>query len=262
MRSERARAMAVFGRKKVHNPAPEPNPRDQPGHRHVLDHVRREEAKGDMLVRPALAAQALFDDLYFRMATPEKGTRIEDMLAVLGACGGFACIVGVLHGLRLSGRTPRDIELMVLEGKDGHTYYFGDAPNSLLLESQHSLLSLTLGAAQSCGAPVTLDRVHAVMKHVAQTVGSPEFGSSRIAQPHTPALPLRRAIELVWPSVAAALDVYEVAPARRPTTIGFAIQKAIDTGKSVLDPLIAADIVTDAAVPAAKLNPADFGVRP
>lgn len=253
--------MAVFGRKKVQQAAADPAPRDLPGHSHVLDHLRREEAKGDMLVRPKLAAQALFDDIYFRMATPERGTRVEDLLAVLGACGGFACIVAVKHVLRMSGRTPEQLNLMVVAGKDGHTYYFGDAPNTLLLESEHALLSLALGAAHQLGAPVSLERVHEVMKHTAQTVGSADFGTTRIAEPHRPSLPIRRAISLMWPSVCGALDLHEVAPGRRPTAIGFAIQRAIDIGQAVLDPMIAADIVVDAAVPAAKLEPLDFGVQ-
>lgn len=254
--------MPVFGRKKVQNPAPQPAPRDMPGHSHVLDHLRREEASGNLVVRTQVAARSLFDSLYYRMATPERGTRIEDMLAVLGACGGFACIVGVMHALRLSGRTPADINLMVVEGADGRTYYFGDAPNSLLLESEHALLSLALGAAQGLGAAVTLDRVHEVMKRTAQSVGSGEFGATRIGEPHTPALPVRRAIEIFWPSICEVLDLYEVAPGRRPAAIGCAVQQAMEAGKTVLDPLLAADIVADAAVPAAKLNPADFGIRP
>lgn len=251
--------MAVFGRKQVQQPAAAPD--GLAGHRHVLDHLRRQEADGDTLVRPQLAARVLFDDLYFRLATPEKGTRIEDLLAVLGASGGFACIVAVKHMLRLSGRTPEQINLMVVSGKDGHTYYFGDAPNSLLLESEQALLSLTLGAAHQLGAPVTLERVRAVMKRTAQTVGSPQFGQFTVPPSHAPSLPVRDIIGRYWPIVAGSLDLYEVAPGRRPAAIGFAVQQAIDAGKAVLDPLIAADIVSETAVPAAKLEPLDFGVR-
>jgi len=252
----------MFGRKGLNTAAPQPRPSEMPGHANVLDHLRREEAKGDLLVRPQVAARGLFDGLYYRMATPELGTRIEDLLAVLGACGGFSCIVAVQHALRQSGQTPKDIGMMVVGTKEGRTYYFGDAPNSLLMESQHSLLSLALGAAHAHGAPVSLERVHEICRRTAQLVGSPDFGAYTVAQEHRPSLPLREAIARFWPMVGEALDLYEVAPGRRPVTIGFAIQQAIDTGKSVLDPLIAADIVSEAAVPAAKLDPADFGVTP
>src|SRR5882724_12999287 len=55
-----------------------------------------------------------------------------------------------------------------------------------------------------------------------------------------------------------ALDLYEVPLNKRASTIGFAVQKAIDAGKETLDPTIAADIVTECAVPAAKFDPSRF----
>jgi hypothetical protein len=180
---------------------------------------------------------------------------------VLGACGGFACIVAIKHVLRISGQTPDQINLMVVEAIDGRTHYFGDAPNTLLLESEFALLSLALGAAHQLGAPVSLERVHEVMKHTAKTVGAADFGASRIAEPHRPFFPIDEAIRGYWPIICSALDLYELAPGRRPTAIGFAVQQAIHASISVLDPLLAADIVTEAAVPAAKLEPLDFGVR-
>jgi hypothetical protein len=45
---------------------------------------------------------------------------------------------------------------------------------------------------------------------------------------------------------------------KRASAIGFAVQKAIDAGKDTLDPTIAADIVTECAVPAAKFDPSRF----
>ncbi|QNM82870.1 hypothetical protein H8M03_00390 [Sphingomonas sabuli] len=256
----------MFGRKGLNQAAPQPRPQsspaEHPSHEAVLNTLRREEAAGNINVRAQLAGRVLFDDLYFRIAQPERGTRIEDLLAILGACGGFACIVAVHYTLKLSGQSPKDIGMMVAEGRDGRTYYFGDVPNTLLLESEHALLSLALGAAHGLGAPVTLERVHAVMKHVAATVGTEEFGASRIAEPHRPVLPMREAIAAYWPAAKEALDLYQVLPQRRPSAFGFAVQIAMERAKDVLDPLLAADIVTDAAVPAAKIDPKDFGFAP
>jgi hypothetical protein len=50
----------------------------------------------------------------------------------------------------------------------------------------------------------------------------------------------------------------EVPLNKRASAIGFAVQKAIDVGKDTLDPTIAADIVTECAVPAAKFDPSRF----
>ena len=131
-------------------------------------------------------------------------------------------------------------------------------PNASLLESELALLSLALGAAHGLGAPVTLALVHEVMKHVAGTVGGPDFGIPRLPTEHMPG---DRPIEYVrhlWPKIREALGLYEVPLAGRPSAIGFAVQRAIDRGKDVLDPLLAAQIVTEYAVPMAKLDPKRF----
>jgi hypothetical protein len=53
-------------------------------------------------------------------------------------------------------------------------------------------------------------------------------------------------------------ELDKTAPETRPAAMGFALQRALDAGKDVLDPTLAADIVTEFAVPAAKFDPAKF----
>src|SRR5581483_9607883 len=115
-----------------------------------------------------------------------------------------------------------------------------------------SLLSLALGGAQAYGGQVSLDKVHDVMRHVAGTVGGADFGTPRVAEPHRPGDVPFNYIKYLAPRVFEALDLYEVPPDKRASAIGFAIQRAIDGSKDVLSPTIAADIVTECAVPAAK----------
>ena len=55
-----------------------------------------------------------------------------------------------------------------------------------------------------------------------------------------------------------ALDLYEVPPLLRPATVGFALQRAIDEGRDVLDPLMAARIAVECSVPMAKVSPLRF----
>ena len=99
------------------------------------------------------------------------------------------------------------------------------------------------------------------MRHVAGTVGRADFGTPRIAEPHRPRdLPFNY-IKHLAPKIFDALDLYEVPTDKRASAIGFAIQRAIDGSKDVLDPTIAADIVTECAVPAAKFDPARFHVQ-
>lgn len=181
-------------------------------------------------------------------------------MAILGSVGGYSCIVGVLDGFARGGAMPTGHQLVVMSGTDGNRYYFGDLPNQALFESHLSLLSLTLGAAQSHGGQVSLDKVHDVMRHVVETVGRGGFGTPRIAEPHRPGdLPFNY-IKFLAPKIFDALDLYEVPTDKRASAIGFAVQRAIDGSKDVLDPTIAADIVTECAVPAAKLDPSRFHV--
>jgi hypothetical protein len=225
------------------------------GHEAVLRHLRTLDAT-EPERRLQMGGRVVFDLVYQMVATPEKGARIEEVLAILGSVGGYSCIVGVLDGIARGGSRPTGHQLVVMSGADGNRYYFGDLPNQALLESHLSLLSLTLGAAQSHGGQVSLDKVH----DVAGTVGKADFGTPRIAEPHRPGdLPFNY-IKYLAPKIFDALDLYEVPTDKRASAIGFAIQRAIDGSKDVLDPTIAADIVTECAVPAAKFDPARFPV--
>ena len=250
--------MPIFGRKSA-TPPPSPpaeDPKDHPGHRAVLNHLRTLDATKPE-ARLQLAGAVLFD-LVYQLVKGERGARIEDFLAILGSVGGYACIVGALDMISRSGGKPAENQLVSVQGKDGNQYFFGDLPNQALLESHLSLLSLTLGAAQSHGGRVSLEKVHDVMRHVAATVGSPEFGVPRTAGEHRPGDIPFNYVKHLSAKLFEALDLYEVPLNQRASAIGFAVQKAIDAGKDTLDPTIAADIVTECAVPAAKLDPSRF----
>lgn len=65
-------------------------------------------------------------------------------------------------------------------------------------------------------------------------------------------------IKYLAPKIISALELYDVPPETRPAALGFALQRAIDAGKDVLDPTLAADIAIEFAVPAAKFDPAKF----
>lgn len=246
----------VFGRKVAEpQPVERDDPKQHPGHRAVLNHLRQRDVSGDPAARLQVAATALFDGLYFNLAQPEKGTRIEDLLAVLGACGGYACVVAALRILRETNQSVSDAGMMAVDGVDGKRYFFGDLPNTMLLEHPQALLSLALGQAHHMGAPVTLERVHQVMKRTAGAVGGAEFGRIEVAEPHASIFTVEQSVSWGWSQHAELFDVYEVPPRQWASVSGLAVQRAIELGAGVLDPLLAADIVTQFAVPAAKLDP-------
>jgi hypothetical protein len=142
--------LPIFGKKPAAPPPPSPpseDPKDHPGHRAVLNRLRTLDATQPE-ARLQLAGDVLFD-LVYQLVKGERGARIEDFLAILGSVGGHACIVGALDTVARSSGKPTENQLVVVGGKDGNRYYFGDLPNEALLESRLSLLSLTLGAAQA-----------------------------------------------------------------------------------------------------------------
>jgi hypothetical protein len=228
-----------------------------PGHQAVLRHLRERE-KEEPLIRAQVAGTIVFD-LFVEILRERSGrVRIEDLIAALASFGGHLCLVAVLDTLAERGLTPQQVGMLEVEGSDGHRYYFGDEPNRLLLESETALLSLVLGAAHSLGAPVSLEMVHEVMSRTAKRVGTDEFGKTELPDEHQPAMPPFEWVKHGRVRVLEALDLYEVPPLMRPAAIGFALQRALDEGRDVLDPLLAATIAIECAVPMAKVDPLRF----
>jgi hypothetical protein len=250
----------MFGRKTfgTKHSAPQPPPasgapRDMPGHRNVLEHLDR-EAAANPVQRQQVAGRIVFD-LVCEMIASDRGVRMEDLVAVLASAGGFACaIAGLQDFIALEGREqPND--LVWIEGKDRLQYIFGDLPNRYLLESEHALLSLAMGAAAGLGASLSLDDAHSAFKHCASTVGAPEFGVPRLPAENMPGdHPVNYVIHL-WSKIQEALDLYEVKPSQRPAALGFALQQAITFGKDAISPKLAAIIAIECAVPTSKIQP-------
>lgn len=243
----------MFGRRKTPPPQRPDDGSDGPGHAHVLALLDREE-QDKPLQRVQLAGRVLFE-LGCQIVTDGQGVRMENLLAMLASVGGQQCIAPLLERAEAEGKTPQDLGIMVVECSDGRTYYFGDAPNRLLVESQHSLLSLALGAAQACGAAVTMDIVHAEMKQVASAVGTgDDFFAFDLPERNRIDSPANWAAHFTA-KIVEACDLYRVPPLQRATAIGFAIYRAIEAGKDAIDPMIAARIVLGCSVRCAKVDP-------
>lgn len=252
--------MALFGRKKVATGGGESSSssgsgsrvdeqKNQPGHQAFLRYVREKEQE-EPGIRERVTASVLFDFLY-DILKDEKGVNIDILLAVLASVGGQECIAAVVDAAPANA-TMAELGLTVIKGNDGRIYLFGDAPNRLLVESADSLISLAFGAAQAQGAAVTLEMIHDEMRKVAQTVGGPDFETLDLPPQHMVDRPTEWA-RVFGPKLAEPLDLYEVPRNRRPATLGYAIQKAMETAKGTVDPMIAARIVLQCACRTAKV---------
>ena len=211
----------------------------------------------------------LFDSAYHALRE-DRGTRIENLIAMLSSVGGFACLMPILDALRDERRSPQDIGMAVVTGRDGHSYYLGDAPNRLLCESHLSLLSLVYGAAHQYGAAVSVQMIHDEMKIVASRLGQPEFLELDLPEEHRVDNPLnwvrvstpfvlretgKHFSDIMSAKLKNLPEGMQVPPFIVHRIIGFAIQRAIDIGHDSLDPTMIARIATGCAIRAAKLDP-------
>lgn len=243
--------MGLFGRKKVAPAATDAaqDPKNQPGHQAVLRHLLEKEQE-EPGIRERLAGGVLFD-LACQLLKEERGVRIENLIAMLASVGGQQCIAPIIGSAPVDA-TAEQLGLTVVQGNDGRSYFFGDAPNKLLIESGESLLSLVFGVGQALGAPVTMEMIVDEMKLVASRVGGLDFETLDLPPAHNVDRPTEWA-RVFNPKIVEALDLYDVPPRRRAVAIGYALQKAIDAGKANIDPLMSARIALQCATRASKV---------
>ena len=196
-----------------------------------------------MSVSPAVraAGSAVLDDLLSRLKT-ERGVHLESAAVALGALAGHACQVFVLGGSADS--------LLVVEGANGQSYYFGDAINAPLAESPHSVWDLVSDRALALGASIP-DRDE-LFRHAAESVGGPDFGVPRYA-PETwsePPISFLKLWDILMPTVVATVPD----PRDWPTVYAIAIGDLLDqaNGQFDLEPLVR--IAMDSAIAMSKLK--------
>jgi hypothetical protein len=248
----------MFGRKGLGGQPPAQPPAQaaaapQDGRQWAILHFQRNEQPGSLGYGQQIGLK-LFDDAYNAMKD-ERGVRIESIVAMLASVGGYLALTAVLDALKAEGKAPQDIGMVVLRGNDGNIFYFGDAPNWLLCEAPHSLVSLLFGAAHANGAPVTIELLHEEMRNVAQRAGTPEFLDLPLPEEHRVDSPLNWAHHFTN-FVTSSIKGGGTPDFWAPTVVGFALQQAIDVGRQSLDPMMIAKIALCCAVRAAKLDPA------
>lgn len=240
----------MFGRKGAGSPPPSAAPED--GRAWADSQFKRNDQPGSMDYARAIGLR-LFDDAYQAMKG-ERGVRIEDITALLASVGGHLALTGVLTELKREGRGPDDVGMVVIRGNDGNIFYFGDAPNWLLCEAPHSLVSLLFGAAHEHGAPVSIDMLHEEMRLVAQRAGTPEFLDLGLPPEHAVDSPLKWAHNFA-PLVTNSIKAGGTPDLWAPVVVGFALQQAIDAGRQSLEPIMIARIALACALRTAKIDP-------
>lgn len=214
----------------------------------------------DPVVRLQIAGKAVLEQAMGMISGlgGREGVRVEDLMGLLGSTAGYACIVSVLEDAKAQGATPQALGLNHVGIADGKHYYFGAPSNRPLVESEMSVLGLSLGMAKNLGADVSLEPLQEAFGHVAATIGTPEFGQPRLPEAHRLSTTPAEFVRHLWPRINDVLDLFQVPVLEKPAAIGFAIQQALQASKDALDPVVSSKIIVECAVPMAKLDPAEM----
>lgn len=93
-----------------------------------------------------------------------------------------------------------------------------------------------------------------MFKHTAGAVGTDQFGIPRVPQQHAPGDTPIHFLKVLWPALLPLVKRWCTDPAHWPVLYGLAIQEAIDAGKGVIEPGLAARVVMESAIPMSKVD--------
>ena len=210
-----------------------------------------EKKTKDPLIGMKMGAEEMNQNL-IRMLKDDKGVHIESFIAILGSLAGFSCQMSLRGGdpkAKIKG------EIAEIKGKNGRTYYAGDALNAPLVEGTHSIWSLAAGGAQSVGCKDFPD-LSELFKHVIDTIGGEQFGLPRYPKGHEAAWDTpENWVRSAWPKLSPMLPVFCDSASEWPVLFALAAHNAIIMGKGALDPALSLKILMEAAVPMSKVEP-------
>jgi len=201
----------------------------------------------DPMIGAKIGAKEILQQVINALKTG-RGVRIEDLLAILATLAGYAC--------QMSVREQPGGSLTEAVTSDGAKYYFGDALNRPLAESQYSVWSICAGTAQHLGVrPEDFPGLDDVFRHVSASVGTPQFGIPRLPEAHMPGEPPRNYLKL-WKLFLPRVRRFCPDAQQWPMLYAIAIAEAMEMAKDVIAPQLALRLVMECAIPMSKVDPA------
>jgi hypothetical protein len=216
----------------------------------LLEQVR-EMSSGDPLIGAKIGGKELAQRLIAAM-TNDRGVHVESLLCAAGALAGYSCQAAVRAKNRAQGH-DEVAHLTVAEASDGQRYFFGDLLNKYVAESELSVWSIAAGGAQRCGC-ANLPDINPIFKHVAQSVGTENFGVPRLPEEHPVHELPRSYLERFWPQFFPMVERFCPNPDHWPALFGLAIQDLLSQTKGALDPCLSLQVVMESAIPMSKVN--------
>ena len=231
-------------------PPPRPQAPANPAQAALLQQIER-MSKEDPLIGAKIGSKEVTAKLIAAMTT-ERGVHVDSLLCALGALAGYACQSAVRRTAEAMGIEPNAL-LTVVETGDGKTFYFGDQLNKPLAENPYSVWSVAAGGAQEAGCTVMPD-LAAIFTHVAQDVGSDQFGVPRVPEKNKAQDSPINYLTGFWPHIKPVLALYCPERAQWPIMLALSIQQVIVMGKEAIEPGLALTIVMESAVPMSKVD--------
>ncbi|MES9982111.1 MAG: hypothetical protein ABW115_01780 [Candidatus Thiodiazotropha sp. 6PLUC6] len=218
----------------------------------ALFNAINEQKKKDPMVGLKIGSKEVVQRLIARLKN-EKGVHVESLLGIVGSLAGYSCHAAFREELIDTGKKGQQEVFMVVEGKDGRNYYFGDLPNNLLIEGQVSVWKLVAGMVQHLGGE--LPDIQSIFSTVSSTVGEESFGVPNLLEQHQLGdLPINYVKEM-WNHLLPLFDEFCDSPIERPILLGLIAQQVIEMGKSTISPSTAATIIMECAIPMSKIGP-------
>ncbi|MCB1563031.1 MAG: hypothetical protein KDJ75_05590 [Alphaproteobacteria bacterium] len=216
-----------------------------------------EQKKNDPMAGLKIGAIEI-NERFLKAMKNEKGVHIESLLTALAALAGFSCQMAIREEFIKTGKATEREALTEIKTKDGHIYYFGDNLNKPLAENKLSVWALVGGELQGLGAK--LPDITDIFSHIANTVGSKEFGRPRVDEKHKASDTPENYVRDLWPVTLPIIEQFCDRPMEWPILLSLSLQKIINLGKDVIPPETAGTLVMETAISMSKINPESVNI--
>jgi len=225
-------------------------------------------------IRGNLAIGNLRENL-LRFLAANGGVHVQTLHATAGALAGFAAqnaaLIRAAAETSADGQVPLD-GLVLAEGTAGDRFLAGNWINVRLFNEPGSVLPVwgfLAGAAVQAGVPLQeLADTHEIVRHVATTIGGPDYGKLRAPAGHQPAFEPNELLRRSWP-LACQIFAHplpaEMSESGRneppldethwPIIVAIVASQFIQMTKDVLSPRIAFALALESAVISSKVDP-------
>jgi hypothetical protein len=182
----------------------------------------------------------------------DRGVHAESLMCAVGALSGYSCQATV-RAINRSQGLDEVTHLAVASTDDGQSFFFGDMLNKYVAEDEMSVWSLAAGGAQACGC-VNIPDIEPIFKHVAESIGTEDFGVPRLPEGHPVHDLPRNYLERLWPQFSPMVERFCPNPEHWPILYGLAIQELLSQTNGILDPCLSLRVIMESAIPMSKIS--------